>query len=677
MKFYLFLSNLLFGITLLTFAVAVSHFLGIILIKRLPHMPIAVKKQFRFLLLFAFISISMFLFFGKLIGVGAHSLRFADEARITEGLVPRLIQSQVAKESSFVETPISLEQSITLFNPEVESESEKYSSLGLSMRFISSAKDDVESDDCSRWYQFLQTRGIRMERKYGIKTLTTAKTPAMICLSNDINEDQLRFIEQWVFNGGQIFFAGRSTTAHSDSISKILGIDSFQSPEKTLGSTLIFGGPYLNFGTTGGRKISLGNDWINARGFPVARSNSGMNSGTAGAYLMNEGVINELSPLIFSSYGKGRALWTSLPPMIYGKLSILNESLWKQWQKVAFNYIFDLPTSGINARVLEKSPIKTLAIHAEYKINQILKLIPVLKENHQKASAFFIYSETAESPEVVETWLQAGNEVGYSFINHQAFKAKTFFETKDQLKQLSNFVKKNNFGLMLFPGINATTDSLAAALELNFKYVLGDPFSDQLSSFSLAPAPTKDLVALYPNANKINTFPVHTNHLKVLATPLGDDFIWPIHGSEAEIHAKMDSIDQIYSWSGVGTVYKVHSQNLKIDPVYESIISTLNEKNNSKWLSTEELIQRSEILNQITVNVLQKGLQSASVVIKNNGSEPILNPTIKVIAGQRWSLENGTQVDEKFFNSKVVTHWEMELPRLNPGEQKIIPLRYR
>jgi len=685
MKFYLFLSNLLFGITLLTFAVAVSHFIGIILLQRLPHMPTAVKKQFRFLLLFAFISISMFLFFGKLIGVGAHSLRFSDEARIAEGLVPRLIQSQVEDESNPNQQPISLEQSITLFKPITTNDSEKNQALGLSMRLISSEKPGFESDECSRWYHFMQDHGIRMVRSIGMKSLLTSKTPAMICLSDDLGEDQLNLAEQWVFNGGQVFFAGRSSTARSESLNKALGIDSFQSPDRDINPTLIFGGPYLNYGMIGGSKITLGTDWSNIRGFPMARLGSRVNSGTSGAYLFNDGII-ELSPLVFSSYGKGRAVWTSLPPVIYGKLSILNERLWKQWPKTAINFIFDLPSTGINSRLFEKGPIKALAIHAEYKVKQILKLLATLKETQQKASAYFVYSEAVESPEVVEEWSQAGNEVGYSFFDHLPRHPVSFYDTKDQISELSSFIKKAelnkktsnlNYGLMIFPGVNASTNYLGSALELNLKYVLGDPYSEQLLPYSLISAPTKDLVALYPNATRINSFPASGNHLNVLATPLGDDFSWPIQGSEADIHSKMNTIDQLYAWSGAGTIYKIHSQNLRIDSMLGSVLFALKEKNSSKWLTVEELLQRNELLNQLNVSIEQHGAQSATVVVKNMGTEPVLNPTIKVLAGPHWKLENGIQVDEKYFNSKVVTHWEIELPRLNPSETKTIPLHFQ
>ena len=686
MKFYLFLANLLFGITLLTFAVGASHFMGIILIQRLPNMPTAIKKQFRFFLLFAFISISMFLFFGKLIGLGTHSLRFTDEARSVEGLVPRLIQDQDATETVTTQKPIDLNQSITLLKPIAEIETEKNHTLGLSMQFITAEKTGFESDECSRWYRFMQDNGVRMERKVGIQSLLTSKTPAMICLSNDLNEEQLSRVEQWVFNGGQVFFAGISSRTQSDSMNKILGIDSFQSLDKDLSPSLIFGGPYLNFGAMGGLKITLGSEWANSRGFPLARVGSKINSGTAGAYLFNDGMITELSPLIFSSHGKGRAFWTSLPPVIYGKLAILKEQLWKQWPRASLNFVFDLPISGIDYRTLEKEPIKTLAIHAEYKVDQILKLIPTLKENNERASAYFVYSEADESPEIVDGWAQGGNEVGYSFFNHQPRLTTTFYETKDQLSLLSNSIKKSklhkqsldtNYGLMIFPGVNASTNYLGAALELNLKYVLGDPFSEQLLPYSLISAPTKELVALYPNATKINTFPAMGNHLNVLATPLGDDFGWQNQGSEAEIHAKMGAIDELYSWSGAGTVYKIHSQNLKSDAMLGAFLAALKEKKSAKWITVEDLVHRTELLNQVKVSIDQHGLQSASVVIKNFGSEPVLNPTIKVLAGQHWHLENGTQIDEKHYNSKVVTYWELELPRLNPGETKTIPLRYQ
>jgi hypothetical protein len=681
MKFYLFLANLLFGITLLTFAVGASHFIGIILIRRLPHMPNAVKKQFRFLLLFAFISVSMFLFFGKVIGVGAHSLRFTDEAMISDQLIPRLVEEHDVADKTGQNALVSIDQSTTLFRartPATETVATKHT--GLSARYLTLVKTGYSSEECSRWAGFLSERGVKLERVSLVQSLFSGKVPAIVCLSDGFSEDQYKQLEQWAFDGGQIFFVGRPSSSHSQALAKILGIDSFHADENTEGVTFLFGGPYLNLGTQGGAKVTFGTDWTKAPGLGLAE----INEGIAGSYVMNGTELSNLSPLVFSEYGKGRALWTSLPPEVYGKLSLIYGDLWKSLEKSLFAFLYDLPNAGVSARLSNGEPMKALAIHAEYKVDQILKLLPLLKDQNAKASAYFVYSEAQETPEVVEEWSRNGNEVGFSFYDHQTSQPNSFYETRDHLEALTlsaaKLVQKKQsppgpYGLMLFPGVNATLNALGAALDLNFRYVIGDPFSEQMQPYQLGMGATKVLLPLYPDAAKITSYGARGNHLTILPTPLGDDFSWPMSRTDSELRSKLESIDAIYSWSGASTVYKIHSQHLKSGNLFEVLSSEL--KNKGKWMTVSELIHRNEILSQVKVEIDQKGLQAASVVIRNTGNESLINPTVNVIAGHHWSIDNGTQIDEKNFSSKVVTHWQINLSRLSSGETKVIPLRYR
>ncbi len=680
MKFYLFLAYLLYGVTLLTFAVAASHYVGIALLRTQIRMPGGVRKQFRYLMLFGFISISLFLFFDKVVGVWSSSIHFAAQASKNDELIPRLVfQEDAIKQNQVSLPPLTPENSTTLYtgysptDASLQEQMAQLKGLGLTARFYTHLSQGYASEECTRWMKFLTDNGVKVDRsEQPLSRIFADKKTTLICLNEGFSDAELKALEQWVFDGGNVFLLGRPVQANQHSLTSLLGVGGFEASERAGQMTFVFGGTLLSSGTFGGNRITFGKEWDSAPGLGLAK----LQDGTAGAFVVRDAEFTSLSPLVFSEYGKGRALWSSLPPRLYGKLEMIYGDLWTHLQSRMISFLFDLPVASLNFWRSKGVQSAALALHAEYRVDQVLKLISPLRELGAKASAYFVGSEAAEESKVVREWMNSGNEFGFSFPSHVSLTQSSPLEVEDAYHEMISRAPKGSYGLMVFPGVNASPNLLGLALKLGLRYVVGDPFSEQMVPYEFQTAPTQSLIPFYPDRNKTVSEP-GTGSLWVLPNPLGDDFVWS-KGTEGDIKNRLESIDSISRWVGAPSLYKIHSQNLRNDSYIDGLQRFMKEHAKTmQWQTVSALVTRANLLKKVSVVTLWKRDHSAVVKITNLSAESIPDLSLKISASRHWFAMDATRMDDQNLASRNLPYLELNISRLDSGETKMIPISFR
>ena len=684
MKFYLFLSNLLFGITLLTFAVAASHSLGVIIIGKVGQTPSRIRKQLRYFILFWCISISLFLFFDRLIGFWSKSIRFHADLSMQEQLFPRHLGGREAEAVILPHEEANLDQSMTLFSPIVTedlgtlSQMKEFAKAKLHLRFYSQAKGEFR--ECNDWIQTLKGLGIQIDRTSQLLERSKNSTPLLICLGETLKEDDLKSIKQWVYDGGTMILFGRPVPGASAALNPVLGIESWQDADHSGATSFIFGGPRLSGGSFGHRnRVVLGSDWLNHPGLPLVE----MKEGVAGAYLTrmkgpkdSSEVLTPYSPLVFSEFGKGRAFWTSLPPRLYSKLDLIYTPLWNEWLTRGLAFVFELPVVTLDPWKNEGKYPGAVAVHAEYQISNLKNLMPTLKELNAHASAYFVVSEAKFEKNVVKDWEAAGNETGVSFLSHSPPLSNEYFDIYNEYEEMSRWGKFPS-GAMIFPGVNASTDLLAATMALGYRYVLGDTFSDQFTPYSMTAGKTQEMLRGFPQRAAVLA-PVGPVQETIFPTPLGDEFQWH-YSNKFEVQSILKGMIQYHRWASAPPVIKIHSQSLAHAEVLEGLTEEMkNASSSTQWKTVGELVDRWEESSKVQILVEWSDPKKCKVKVTNGGNQAIHDATLRVLGSRRWNVPGGVAVDDSISSpmlvggskARAVVVQEFTVLRLEAGETK-------
>jgi hypothetical protein len=711
MRVDLFLSTLLFGVTLVTFGIAFAHLAGNSLMGKSHTQPLLRKILYSNLLSF-FITLSLLVTLTQ-------SFRVIGDKKVTNiwtalwkknvesVFSPKLISKKnptTAQENSSEDiTQIKLRSDgkATVFQAASE---ETLSALHYSSvqamnlpPFVALFPADA-APDCLAWASELQEMGAIVSRPYA-KGQESLDSIFLVCALNSLSDRDWEKTLNHLQKGGGLFYIGATKSKNDKHASRIFGVEQWHNIESDTPVSIVFGSEFLTFGGfPAGLKLNLGQSWQQRSdgAFSFAQTMGG-----EGIAVQSSGLPfheSQSSSLLMRSFAKGRVAWTSLPAQLYGKSHYLYEHYWKLLKQRLIAHLARIPVVGLEPWPSGTEATTTLGVNAEYEFLNAENVMKILSA--QKIPVTF-YPTSSESLTQESTTLQLYKNrtaFGSRAFDHASQAGKDYlsqrqdmlrwsathasFLQKSGLKAESEdaFAKKKCCELgYLTTAQDADADTLAAAARSPVNFVIGDPYADRLEPYLATQFSTDTLRTILGDWQTwLGAQAIH--QIVVVPSVLNDIEMHDPSKPEPEkrvVANYLQACKQLWSLKGACHL-TIHTQFLGA-PRNRSILSSiLTELKNegAQFVTLSESVKWWADRSQVRVQTLKED-SKWFVTLQNTGTEELKNAVLRMTEAQAWQLKELSKMESapRSLSSKTPSETSqdakilrLEIEKLAPGQ---------
>lgn len=671
MNFSYFLANFLFGMTLLTAAMAVAHLVGDFLANQVRNSS-ATRTALRVMSLLCCALFSLWLFLVKLSGTEFDQALSGMTVgpRLFKQVSPKFDDSQDSVLPTFKD--INSENSWTFIDlPSEEFRSEMSLQLEIlkKQRTWVSLVNKQNSADCRNWKEKLQDLGVKFTEASVIPS--SVENTLLACASEKQSEQYWGNLRDWVSKGGKVFLVGHLVDVDASVISQLLQVKTWRVPDQSTNSTFVFGGDLFAFGSLpSGLKISVDEKWRDsAKGQGLVNA-EGQNR-LQGDSLFK---VDAPSSFVSKSFLKGRIVWTSLPAYWSEKNKALFGDAWDLGLLRTVAFLNRSPLLGIAPYPSKSSLVVVNAINAEYEFKNARSLEKVFKKLQMPSSYYLVMSEALNDSKTIRAIEK--QELGASSFNHSSMGSLDFYEQVDEWNKwkkgfLNLEINKasQDKGALLLNADSASGDLYAAVMANRFSYVLGTPDNDSSSPrlFSLkltseAKEDFKNKVLKRLNGSKG----------EILALPItqGNDFDFyqdSVLSPAGKIEDELGQRRDLALWQGSPFVFVAHTQVLGTDQGLESYENFLTEskEKNILFMTARSYLEWWSAKSSLAIKLESYSDNEINVSVSNVGAKTVRFVDFKMVLSDGWIFDNSS-------DGQVV-----ELSELSPGKSITLKLTKR
>ncbi|OFZ19443.1 MAG: hypothetical protein A2X94_00220 [Bdellovibrionales bacterium GWB1_55_8] len=518
MRYDIFLSSLLFGITLLTCSLAIVHLTAGFILKA-STIPAHGRRKIRIFLLGASISFALLLFLVRLsLDLSGHHPFDFSASPLFSRITPRKILALDASLPSNRKTDPFLEsaKTWTLYSkptPEVRAGLKQSNAVMDSGSAVLVWGDPLKSADCQSWVE--RARTLKLEPKLGRPVVGALPKGALIilCEDADVPRPFWERLREHVFSGGSLLAVGRPPGKGSDEVQALFRVHAWRQPEHSDSLRVVLGGPRMAWGGWPSGLVVQ----IPQHGKP--RTLADVSDGGGEALVLHEddeadfgrSTSRTLTAMLLRDFGGGRVGWTSLPARLAGKLEVLHGATWDLLSQRVYAHLLRAPQAGLELWPGgQRVPVGVGAI-ADGKPGKALHLARYLASQKVPGSHFLLMNWVQSDPESAGILSSSKSpdigevETGAGDLDQQGDPEEMDFYTRyNRLarwrEQYSELPRPNGLGAgpvsgaLTIPGVTSFADHYAALIANRFSYVVKDPFGDQLSPTRFHLSRTQDMM---------------------------------------------------------------------------------------------------------------------------------------------------------------------------------------
>ncbi len=653
MRLDIFLANLLFGLTLVTAFMALAHICGDYLCKKFDQDAV-ITIRMRALTMFACLLTSLFVFIEKLNKENGLRISETNEPKLGTFLV-KSGDSESRPASEKYKQQIDNKNSVTLRNqPSAEALSEEKGLLSLFKRVtVQSFIVGSSSGLCRGWRKQAENLNFKIKSVSKVSMTMSETNIAMLCASDPGFLEQMRSISGYLKAGGGVLIVGSVAVAKDQEFLKeLLQIDSWSRPKSEPPVNITFGGDFFSWGgMPSGLRFGLGSDWFEQKGALLAKTKPEYK-------LQIKTKFDGQTPLIFSNYGKGRLLWTSVPGHLSERLNLLYSPYWNLMSARLMANLAGLPLLGIESLPTSTNQLVLPIVHANFESQGAVTLGQIFHDLKIKASFNLSISDVDGLNKIGPQLVAFQQEINALDFYLKEDKKNDFFsqlayfynwrEAKKRLSSENTATGADhccNLGASIGPGTAPNT--IAAAKTVGFDYAIGFPYRDWITPYRLATPSTKSVQDHLYFKTKLTQ---STDVITVLPTFTDGDFSLESKTKQAIAAADIEKWlrEQIEesSWMGGPSVVPMHTHilGIKESALNLEVVLKKLKKENVSFQAAGDYLTWWDAKSSLLWRIAAPSSKELVFELKNPNSRSVKNIRLKTRFNQ-WQPTNNAFTD--------------------------------
>jgi len=631
-RFDIFLSSLLFGITLLTCALAIMHLLCDGLLNSSQFPPLA-RRKIRMLLLGSTISVSLLIFLVRLCTDLSGGDLFSWGFDAEHGIFPRRIAriETVPRPTTPLTPDFRIEGTWTLYSkPTRELKIQKLQglNLGLFSRGVFVWAPPKPGVICNTWTDRLRSLGVE---PHVFKNLSALPPGALVVACPGLppqggNWDKLR---EHVFAGGSLLALGNPSNDGADTIRAMTRIIAFHETDAKQPVKVVLGGPRLTWGGfPSGLRVFFGGTPEFHHEMALAEVAAGFSESYAvreeydksDAHMIS---APKLSALVSADYGRGRVVWAGVPAKLFGKPDLLWGQAWEVLGQRLIAHLLQAPQAGLELWPDGNSAPVVIATHSEANPELDLALERELRPKKIHLSHYTILSEAQERKRHFARLLASDEDIGMSEPDHMPVADLDFFERYDRVKKwLAGYLDlprnestalsgdqpgklnaalgadRHITGALTIGGVNAFPDQYAALMANRLSYAVLDPYGDQISPLQVHLVKTSELVNFLSEGKSLEDAPTARSLILAPHRAMDDASLIGTAGGlteSTEIRRLAQEQYRFSQWAGGPHLFRISTGGNGLGteenfPLLGKIIDSFRE-DGASFMTAEEVVQ--------------------------------------------------------------------------------------